>query len=153
MENDMTALTLEPRGTRAPAWFWGMAGFGVMWNFYGIYQFVGTLTPAGRSAMAAGMTAAQAQVYFSLPAWMTAVFAIGVFGGLLGSLALLARRAAALPVLAASLFGYVALFSGDVYFGVFDALPGQLAILAFVVLIALALLATAWAARSRALLR
>jgi hypothetical protein len=92
-------------------------------------------------------------VYFSLPAWMTAVFAIGVFGGLLGSLALLARRAAALPVLAASLFGYVALFSGDVYFGVFDALPGQLAILAFVVLIALALLATAWAARSRALLR
>ena len=32
-------------------------------------------------------------------------------------------------------------FAGDVHFGVFDALPGQLAILAFVVLVACALLA------------
>lgn len=149
----MTDLTLDARGDRAPAWFWGMAGFGVLWNLYGIYQFIGTLTPAGRSAMAAGMTAAQAQIYFSLPAWMTAVFAIGVFGGLLGSLALAARRAAALPVFAGSLAGYIALFAGDVYFGVFDAMPGQLAILAFVVLVAAALLVTGWAARSRALLR
>ena len=149
----MTALTLDARGKRVPAWFWGMAGFGVLWNLYGIYQFIGTLTPAGRSAMAAGMTAAQAQIYFSLPAWMTAVFAIGVLGGLLGSLALAARRAAALPALSVSLGGYIALFSGDVYFGVLDAMPGQLAILAFVVVVAVALLATAWAARSRALLR
>lgn len=149
----MTALALDSRGNRAPAWFWAMAGFGVLWNLYGIYQFIGTLTPQGRSAMAAGMTAAQAQIYFSLPAWMTAVFAIGVFGGLFGSLAWAARRAAAVPVLAVSLVGYIALFSGDVYFGVFDAMPGQLAILAFVVLVAVALLATAWAARSRALLR
>jgi hypothetical protein len=149
----MTDLTLDARGSRYPAWVWAMAGFGVLWNLYGIYQFIGTLTPAGRSAMAAGMTAAQAQVYFSLPAWMTAVFAFGVFGGLLGSLALAARRAVALPVFAASLVGYIALFSGDMYFGVFDAMPGQLAILAFVVVVALALLATAWVARSRALLR
>ncbi len=149
----MTALTLDARGNHAPAWLWAMAGFGVLWNLYGIYQFIGTLTPAGRSAMAAGMTAAQAQIYFSLPAWMTAVFAIGVFGGLVGSLVLAARRAAALPVFAGSLAGYTALFAGDEYFGVFDAMPGQLAILAFVVLVAAALLVTAWAARSRGLLR
>lgn len=149
----MTALTLDARSDRAPAWFWGMTGFGVLWNLYGIYQFIGTLTPAGRTAMAAGMTAAQAQIYFSLPAWMTAVFAIGVFGGLLGSLVLAARRAAALPVFVVSLAGYIALFAGDTYFGVFDAMPGQLAILVFVVLVAVALLVTAWAARSRALLR
>ncbi len=149
----MTALTLDARGSRAPAWFWGMAGCGALWNLYGIHQFIGTLTPAGRSAMAAGMTAAQSQVYFSLPAWMTAVFAVGVFGGLLGSVALAARRVAAVPVLAASLVGYIALFAGDAYFGVFDAMPGQLAILAVVVVVAVALLAAAWAARSRALLR
>jgi len=149
----MTALALDARGNRAPTWFWAMAGFGMLWNLYGIYQFIGTLTPAGRSAMAAGMTAAQAQVYFSLPAWMTAVFAIGVFGGLLGSLVLAARRVVALPVFAVSLAGYIALFAGDVYFGVFEAMPGQLAILAFVVFVAAALLVTAWAARSRGLLR
>ena len=149
----MTTWTLDARGQRAPAWFWGMAGFGVLWNLYGIYQFIGNLTPAGRLAMAQGMTAAQAEIYFSLPAWMTVVFAIGVFGGLLGSLTLAARRGMAVPVLAVSLLGYLALFGGDVYFGVFDAIPGQLAILAFVVVVAVALLATAWVARSRALLR
>lgn len=148
----MTTLTLDARGIRTPAWLWAMAGFGVLWNLFGVYQFIGTLTPEGHSAMAAGMTAAQAQIYFSLPTWMTAVFAIGVFAGFLGSLALAARRAAAMPVLAVSLVGYIALFSGDVYFGVFDAMPGQLAILAFVVAVAVALIATAWAARSRALL-
>lgn len=149
----MTALILDARGNRAPVWFWGMAGFGVLWNLYGIYAFIGTLTPAGRSAMAAGMTAAQAQIYFSLPAWMTLVFAMGVFSGLLGSLALAARRSAAVPVLAISLFSYIAMFGGDSYFGVFEAMPSQLAIVAFVVVVAVALLATAWTARSRALLR
>ncbi len=149
----MTTWTLDARGDRAPAWFWGMAGFGVLWNLYGIYQFIGTLTPAGRSAMAAGMTVAQAQIYFSLPAWMTAVFAIGVFGGLLGALALAARRAAALPLFAASLAGYIGLFAGDVYFGIFDAMLGQLAVLASVVVVAVALLATAWVARARNLVR
>lgn len=149
----MTALTLDARGTRNPAWLWGTAGFGVLWNFYGICQFTGSLTSTGRAAMATGMTASQAQVYFSLPGWMTAAFAIGVFGGLLGSLTLAARRAVAVPVLAVSLFGYTGLFSGDLHFGVFDALPGQLAILAFVVLFAVALLGVAWAARTRALLR
>lgn len=149
----MTALTLDAHRHRAPAWFRGMAGFGVLWNLYGIHQFIGSLTPEGRSAMAAGMTAAQAQVYFSLPAWLTAVFALGVFSGLLGSLALAARRAIALPVLAVSLAGYAALFAGDLHFGVFEALPGQLAILAFVVVVAVALLGTASAARTRGLLR
>jgi hypothetical protein len=152
-EKDMTELTLDTRGVRAPSWFWGMAGFGVLWNIYGMVQFAGSLTPAGRAAMAEGMTAAQAAVYFSLPGWMTAVFALGVFGGLIGSLALLARRRLALPVLASSLVGYAALFAGDVHFGVFDALPSQLAILAFVVVVAVALLGTAVAARRRSVLR
>ncbi|RZS54946.1 hypothetical protein [Sphaerotilus mobilis] len=149
----MTAYTLDPRGIRAPAWLWAMAALGVLWNLYGIYQFVGTLTPEGRSAMAAGMTAAQAQIYFSLPGWMTAGFAVGVFGGLLGSMALLVRPGMALPVLATSLAGYVALFAGDVHFGVFDALPGQLAILVLVLVVAAVLFATAWVARARALPR
>ena len=108
----MTTSTLVPRATRTPAWLRATAAFGVLWNLYGICQFVGSLTPAGRSAMAAGMTAAQAQVWFALPLWMSAAFALGVF----------------------------------------DALPGQLAILAFVVLVALALQATARAARRGALL-
>jgi hypothetical protein len=47
--------------------------------------------------------------------------------------------------LAASFVGYGLLFAGDVYHGVFAAIPSQLVILAVVVLIAAAL---SWASRS-----
>jgi hypothetical protein len=45
------------------------------------------------------------------------------------------------------------LFSGDVAYGVFAAIPSQLAILTVVVLIAAALLVVAWLADRRGLLR
>jgi hypothetical protein len=45
------------------------------------------------------------------------------------------------------------LFAGDVAYGVFAALPLQLAILTVVVLIAAALLAVSWLADRRGLLR
>jgi hypothetical protein len=132
---------------------WAVAPLGVLWNVYGVYQFVGTFTQAGQEAMTAGMTAAQAALYLSLPAWISAVFALGVLGGLAGSIALLLRRRAAQPILAASLVGYVLLFAGDAWYGVFAAMPSQLAILAVVVLIAAALLWVAHIARQRGLLR
>jgi hypothetical protein len=135
----MQTLTLEPTPSRVPAWLWAVALLGGLWNVYGVYQFAGTFTPAGQAAMTAGMTPAQAEIYLGLPAWISVVFAVGVFGGLAGSFALALRRRFAVPVFAASLAGYVMLFAGDVWYGVFAAIPSQLAILAVVVLIAAAL--------------
>ncbi len=53
---------------------------------------------------------------------MTIAFAVGVFGGALGCLLLLARRAIAVPVFALSLAGYLALYAGDILHGVFAAM-------------------------------
>ena len=139
----MASMTLDTRPSRAPAWLRAASALGVVWNLYGVYQFVGSFTDSGRAAMTAGMTAAQSAVYLSLPAWISLAFAVGVFGGLGGSVLLALQRLAARPVFAASLMGYAALFAGDAYHGVFAALPSQLAILAVVVMIAAAL---AWAA-------
>lgn len=76
---------------------------------------------------------------------MTAAFAVGVFGGLAGSALLLLRRKLALPLFAASLAAYVALYVGDVTEGVFAAIgPSQIVVLTLVVVIAAGLL---WAAR------
>ena len=73
----------------------------------------------------------------SYPAWMTAAFAVGVLGGLLGSGLLLLRRPAAQPVLAVSLAAYLALWIGDAVHGVFAALGApQVVILTLVVAIA-----------------
>lgn len=149
----MSALSVDTRGGQVPMWFWGAGGLGVVWNLYGLYQFAAGFTSAGRAAMTAGMTRAQAEFYLSLPVWISVVFAIGVVGGLIGSIALLLRRPMARPIFAASLVGYILLFAGDVAYGVFAALPSQLAILAVVVLIAAALLGVAWLAGRRGLLR
>lgn len=149
----MSVRTIDVREGPSPNWLVGVGGLGVVWNLYGLYQFAAGFTPAGRAAATASMTGAQAALYLSLPAWISVVFAIGVFGGLIGSIALLLRRQTALPIFAASFVGYSLLFAGDVAYGVFAALPLQLAILTVVVLIAAALLAVSWLADRRGLLR
>jgi len=119
-----------------------VAALGIAWNLFGVSQFLGTLRSTPESLMEMGMTRAQAAVYTSYPTWMTVGFAVGVFGGLAGSVLLLTRRRAAVPVFAASLAGYVVLFVGDVTEGVFAALgASQVAILSTVVAIAAGLLA------------
>ena len=148
----MATLTLDPQPSRTPAWLWAASALGILWNLYGIYQYVGTFTESGRAAMTADMTASQAAVYLSLPVWISAVFAVGVFGGLAASVLLALRRLAARPVFVTSLAGYVALVAGDAYHGVFAAIPSQLAILAVVVAISAGLAVAAQIALTRKLL-
>jgi hypothetical protein len=153
LENDMHTLTLEPAASPVPIWLRAASILGVLWNVYGVYQYAGTFTQAGQAAMTAGMTASQAALYLSLPAWISVVFAVGVFGGLLGSILLALRHRAAPSVFALSFAGYGLLFAGDLYHGVFAAIPSQLGILAVVVLIAAALFRASWVAGRRGLLR
>lgn len=138
--------------TRGPVWPVMTAAMGTVWNAYGVYQFLGSFAQTKQSLMSVGMTAAQAELYLSLPAWISVAFAIGVFGGLAGSVALLLRKALALPLFAVSLAGYIVLFAGDAYFGIFASMPSQLVLLAVVVAIAAALLWAASRAKRQGLL-
>jgi hypothetical protein len=123
--------------TRSPAWLLAVAALGVAWNAFGIVQLVDFVT----------------QTYYGLPAWMKLVFAVGSVGGLVGSIALVTRRLPAVPILLASLAGYVALWAGDLAHGVFDVIPGQMAVLSAVVAVAVALLGTALLARRQGIVR
>lgn len=137
----MTAYPLTIRG-RAPIWLSAGALGGIAWNIFGAVQFAGSVTETEASLIASGLTPEQAAVMTSYPAWMTVAFALGVFGGLVGSVLLLLRRAAAMPVLLASLVAYVALWIGDAVYGVFAAMGAtQVVILTLVVAIAAALYA------------
>jgi hypothetical protein len=83
------------------------------------------------------MTPEQAAVMLGYPAWMTAAFAIGVFGGTLGCILMLLRKRLAVLVLLVSLLAYIVLFVGDWTEGVFAALgSAQVIVLSAVVLIA-----------------
>jgi hypothetical protein len=145
-------MTAKTKQTTGSIWLLAVAGLGVLWNVYGAYQYIGSFSQTKASLMAVGMTGPQAELYLSLPAWISVVFAIGVFGGLAGSISLLMKKAIALPVFAVSLVGYILLFIGDYYYGVFENIPTQIVILAVVVAVAATLLAASVYAKNRNLL-
>lgn len=131
-------INLPKRAT----WVLATAALGAVWNTFGVVQFIGSLSQSRESLMAGGMTAAQVEIYAGLPLWMTLVFAFGVFGGLIGSLFLGLRLAVSRAIFAVSLAAYVLLFIGDVYYGVFAAIPSQFVIISFVVVVSAGLLWT-----------
>jgi hypothetical protein len=133
--------------------YWLVPALGLAWNSFGIYQFISSATASRESLALMGATPDQAALYAGLPGWMTVAFALGVFGGLAGSLLLGLQRKAALPVLAASLAAYIVLYVGDITEGVFAAFGmQQVAILTAVVLIAVGLLLFGLRARNRGVL-
>lgn len=147
----MATMTAE---TRLPNVVRILALLGAAWNVFGIVQWSGQVFATPTMLMAKGMTPAQATLYAALPVWMTIVFAIGVFGGLIGSLLLLIGRRAAITVLGISLIGYVILYIGDITQGVFAAFgTPQVVVLSLVVAIAVGLLALAVRADRRGSLR
>ncbi|MBY0537888.1 hypothetical protein K2P47_00635 [Patescibacteria group bacterium] len=71
---------------------------------------------------------------------MTAAFAVGVFGGLIGSLAITLKSTYSVLILAVSLTAYILLYVGDITEGVFEAMgTPQVVVLTIVVLIAVGL--------------
>lgn len=91
-----------------PAWFRIVAVLALVWNLYGVYEYLaavgifGGAEPAGAADTAADLT----------PVWVTAAFSIAVFAGALGALALLLLKRWAMPLLVLSL---VAVLAWDVW--------------------------------------
>lgn len=135
--------SMPKQARRGPPWFWVASSFGALWNAYGVFQFFKAVTTTRENLIAMGMTELQAETMSSYPLWMTAAFAVGTLGGLVGSVLLLLRRREAVPVFMASLAGYVVLYIGDITEGVFAALgASQVIILSLVAVIAFGLLLT-----------
>jgi hypothetical protein len=124
-----------------PKWFWPAAVLGLLWNVFGMYQFLSKVQGSVGSMMSTGLTQEQAELYAGLPLWMDAAFAAGVFGGAVGCVLLILRLASAKAVFALSLVAYLVLYLGDITLGVFAAFGfPQVAILTMVVAIASGLL-------------
>jgi hypothetical protein len=128
-------------GVKIPAWFWVAAGLGLLWNVFGVVQFVQSIMSTKESLMTMGMTEAQAEIMKNYPLWMTVSFAVGTVGGTIANVFLLLRKKIATQIFAMSLVGYIVLYIGDITEGVFEALGmTQVIILTCVVVIAAGLL-------------
>lgn len=101
----MTATTDTAAAAATPWWFWVVAGLSLLWNAFGGYDY--TMSHVSGSAYYAqmGMTAGQIAYLEAYPSWMHGVWAVGVWGSVLGSILLLLRSRWALHAFAASLLG------------------------------------------------
>jgi len=88
---------------RAPLHLWIVGALATLWNAFGVFDYVMTLTR--NEAYLAGFTDPQRAYFDSFPIWMEATWALGVWGGLLGALLLLARSRHAVAAFAISLAG------------------------------------------------
>jgi hypothetical protein len=92
----MTDAHYAPQPLRS--WFWIAAGAVLLFMVVGVAGYLATvMTPLNR------MPADQQAKMAVMPVWQTAVYAIAVWSGLLGALALLLRRRWSVPVLLISL--------------------------------------------------
>jgi hypothetical protein len=88
-------------GVRTPVWFRALAVLGLLWNGFGVYMYLKSVGMFGDPL--AGLDPAHAELARSVPSWVTGLFAVAVFAGLLGSLCMVAGKKIASPLLLISL--------------------------------------------------
>jgi hypothetical protein len=92
---------------KTPWHLWAVGIVGLLWSGFGAYDYFMSNTRGEPYFREMGMTDAQIAYFNSYPAWMTAVWAIGVWGGVLGAVLLLLRSKRAFEVFVASLVAFV----------------------------------------------
>ena len=80
--------------------FWIIGVIATLWNLMGVANYLGQAFKV--DVIMSGMTEDQMGLINNLPAWMTALFALAVFSGLIGSIALLMRKKIAVSLFALS---------------------------------------------------
>ena len=142
------------QAARAPKHLWIVGGLATLWNGFGAFDYV--MTQTRNEAYLAGFTDPQRVYFESFPIWMEAAWALGVWGGLLGSLLLLVRSRFAVAAFAVSLAG---LAIGTLYQYVLSAPPpgtteGAMLVMNLMIwAVAIGLLVYAWRLRAKGWLR
>jgi hypothetical protein len=103
--------------------FWVIGGVTLVWNIMGAMNFVVQMN----ADMVAAMPDTHRAIIESRPAWATAGFGFGVFGGTLGCLLFLLRKSAAKYLFMASLLGVIVTMvhtlrvaNSEIDFGLFE---------------------------------
>lgn len=78
-------------GSALPKWYWGVAGFALLWMAFGCFNYVVLMSMS--AADIAKLPPAQQDIVNSAPVWVNALYAIAVWSGLGGAIGLVLRRA------------------------------------------------------------
>ena len=92
---------MTTESTKVPFWYWIVSAIAFIWNAMGVDQYIGQAYQTER--WKSTLTPEQFEISQNVPAWVTAVFALAVFSGLLGSLGLLLKKSWSKPLFLVSL--------------------------------------------------
>ena len=87
--------------SRTPWHLWVVGGLSLVWNAFGAFDYL--MTQTQNEAYMAAFTPEQLAFFYGVPWWLTAAWAIAVWGSVAGSVLLLLRKAIAVPVFVVSL--------------------------------------------------
>lgn len=104
----MTAAVNDTGAAKAPWHYWVVGVLGLLWNAFGGYDYVMSMTQGDSYLQSSGMNAAQIAALHAMPAWAVGAWALGVWASVAGSILLLARSRFAVHAFAASLAGVIA---------------------------------------------
>lgn len=89
----------EP-AAKTPWHLWVVGGISALWNAFGCFDF--TMTATKNAAYLEPYPQEMLDYWLNMPAWMWIIWAVGVVGGLAGSIALLLRKKLAVGLFLAS---------------------------------------------------
>lgn len=140
---------------KTPWHLWVVGVIAVLFNSIGVFDFIMSRLQGAAYMASAGMTAEQIAHYQQMPAWMTFVWALGVFTAFAASVLLLMRRKAAAPIFVLSLAAFlVSLFHNYVLTDGGKIMGDQMAITSGVIAVLLLLFCVyAYWAKRRLILR
>jgi hypothetical protein len=93
------------KNTRTPWHLWVIGILALLWSAMGAMDYV--MTQTKNEAYMSNFTPEQLEFFYGFPAWVVALWAIAVWGGVIGALLLLFRRRLAVWVFLASLLAMV----------------------------------------------
>jgi hypothetical protein len=138
-----------------PWHLWAVGVISLLWNGYGGYDFVMSVTQGETYWRASGMNDAMVAYYNAMPTWMYVPWVAGVWGAVAGSVLLLLRNKLAVPAFALSLLGAV----GSLVYGLANPmppLPEAMAVMAYmpwvIAAIAAVLAGYAWSVSKKGML-
>lgn len=109
-------------GNRRPWHLWLVAIVSILWNAGGAFDYLATKLRL--EFYMQNFSPEQLDYFYNYPAWMTVFWALGVWGALLGSLALLLGSRWAVTLFAVSLLGMVVSMGWMLLFSGASALMG-----------------------------